>query len=106
MSHDILTCMSPRTIASDVVFPKPWPRAARSAVIQAISLASTAVTMVRARAISSGIARLLQSTEIERLRNEILLLREELRIKDCRMASLPHRAGHATSPSSAWRSSN
>jgi hypothetical protein len=81
--------MSSRTIASNVLFPKPWPHVARAAVLHAISLASTAVAVVRARAISSGVARLRQGTEMERLRNEILLLREELRVKDARMASLP-----------------
>ena len=80
--------MSRRTITSDVLFPKPWPQVARSAVLHAIFLASRAVTIVRARAISSRLARLRQATEVERLRNEILLLREELRIKDGRMASV------------------
>jgi hypothetical protein len=58
-------------------------------VLHAISLASTAVTAVRARAIRRRLARLRQGAEVERPRNEIMLLREELYIKDARMVSLP-----------------
>jgi len=58
-------------------------------VLHAISLAAMAVAVVRARAITSRVTRVRQRTELERLRNEILLLREEMRIKDSRMASLP-----------------
>ena len=81
--------MSPRTIGSDVLSPKPWPEVAPSALLHAISLVSMAVTVVRARAIGSRLARARHGTEVERLRNEIVLLRQELRIKDARMASLP-----------------
>ena len=77
------------------LLPKLWPARARSAVLHAISLATTAVTVVRGRALDSR--RLLdrRSAEVDVLREEVALLREELALKDARMARLAaHRRPH------------
>jgi hypothetical protein len=76
----------------------------RSAVLHAISLARVAVTNGRARAV--GHRRLRQRVEIDRLRQEVSLLREELRIKDSRMARVPPPRRHHYLPWSGWRSSS
>lgn len=75
--------MCPRRLASDPLFPKAWPRVARAAVLHAVSLASTAMAVVRGRARRSRSQQRQQITEIEQLGNEITLLREELRAQRC-----------------------
>ena len=69
--------------------PKGWPRRVRSAVIQTISLARVSVTHTRSWAANHYNARIRLKEENERLRNEILLFREETRIKDVRMEQIP-----------------
>ena len=69
--------------------PKKWPRRIRSAVIHTISLARTSLTHARSVAANSINARIRLKEEIERLQNEISLLREESRIKDARMEQIP-----------------
>ena len=73
--------------------PKSWSKRVRSAVLDAISLARFAVTYGRAHAAGSRIARFRQRAKIDRIRQEVALLIEELRIKDARMArvSAPRR---------------
>src|SRR5207247_3390008 len=79
----------------DIPLPKAWPRRVRSAVIQTISLARTSVTHTRSWAANHFNERVRLKEENERLRNEILLLREESRIKDARMEQIPpHRRPH------------
>ena len=73
----------------DLPLPKAWPRRVRSAVIHTISLAQAALTHARSVAANSVNARIRLKEEIERLRQEILLLREEARIKDSRMEQIP-----------------
>lgn len=75
--------------------PKAWPRRVRSAVIHTISLARTSTTHTRSWAANHFNERLRLKAESERLRGEILQLREEMRIKDARMEQiLPHRRPH------------
>jgi hypothetical protein len=62
---------------------------ARSAVLHAISLASTAVAVIRGQASDSRNRRTRQLGEIEQLWKEITLLREELRLKDARLGAVP-----------------
>ena len=69
--------------------PKSWSRRVRSAVLHAISLARFAVTHSCAHAAGSRKTRFRQQAEIDRLRQEVALLIEELRIKDARMARIP-----------------
>jgi len=67
---------------------KSWSKRVRSAVLHAISLARVAVTHGRAHAAGSRNAQCRQQAEIDRLRQEVPLLVEELRIKDARMARI------------------
>jgi hypothetical protein len=84
-------------MVSDPVFPTTWPRVARRAVLHVISLAATAVAVVRGRAIDSRSRHVRRNAEVEQLRNEIMLLREELRLKDARLGAVPPtRAGFWT----------
>ncbi len=60
--------------------PRHWNERARSAVLQAISLAQLALTAARAQAIGRHPTPSRRSSEIDRLPQEIRLLREEMRI--------------------------
>jgi putative transposase len=72
--------------------PRGWPRRVRSAAVHAISLADLAFTKTLSWAADSINSRLHLQAERERLRREISLLREEIRIKDLRMEQIePHR---------------
>jgi len=69
-----------------------WLDSLCSAVIYAISLAHYAITCARGWAANSINARLRLAADNDRLKQENQLLREELRIKDARMAKIdPHR---------------
>ncbi len=70
-------------------FPKGWPRRVRSAVIHAISLAHASLVLARSSAANSWNARIRLKADNDRLRQEVALLAEELRIKDSRMARIP-----------------
>src|SRR5437867_7103795 len=80
---------------SQIPLPPNWPRRVRSAVVHTISLAQTSLTRARSVAANSINARIRLQEEISQLRQEILLLREESRIKDARMEQIPaHRRPH------------
>src|SRR5262245_24188779 len=75
--------------------PKSWPRRVRSAVIHTISLARASATHAHSVAENHYDARIRLQAENERLKGEIHLLREEVRIKDARMETIPpHRRPH------------
>ena len=77
---------------SNTPLPSGWPDSVRSAVICVISLAHYAITYARGWAANSINARVRLAAENDRLKQESQLLREELRIKDARMAKIgPHR---------------
>ena len=65
--------------------PKGWPRRVRSAAIHAIALARLALTTARGQSNSGDPG----SGRIARLTEELLVIKEELRIKDARMKSIP-----------------
>jgi len=69
--------------------PEGWPRRVRSAVIHALSLARTSLFLARADAENHFDERLRLRAEVDRLREETALLKEEIRIKDARMGRLP-----------------
>jgi len=58
-------------------------------LIHTISLARTSLTHARSVAANSINARIRLKEEIDRLRNEISMLQEEVRIKDARWGSHP-----------------
>ena len=71
--------------------PKGWPSRVRSAILHVISLAQYAAVSTRSWAADSTNARVRLRAERDRLRQEVALLREEMRIKDARMAAIrPH----------------
>jgi predicted RNA polymerase sigma factor len=75
--------------------PRGWPRRVRSAVVQVISLARTSLALTQGWAAESMSPELRQQSEEDRLRQEVQLLREEIRIKDSRMEQLEaHRRPH------------
>lgn len=78
-----------------VPLPKSWPKHAKAATLHVISLAHFVLTHVRGFAVNSPIHRVRLAAERDRLDSEVALLREEIRIKDARMAALaPHRRPH------------
>ena len=76
---------------SDIALPIGWPDCVRVAVIHVISLAHYAITYARGWAANSINARVRLAAENGRLKEESQLLREELRIKDARMAKIDPR---------------
>jgi len=75
--------------------PKGWSDRIRSAVIHAISLAHFSLTSTRSWAANSWNARIRLKAENDRLRQELALVRKEMRIKDSRMLRIPaHRRPH------------
>lgn len=78
-----------------VPLPPSWPKHARAATLHVISIAHFVLTHVRGWAANSPIHRVRLAAECDRLGTEVAMLREELRIKDARMAALaPHRRPH------------
>ena len=75
----------------DIPLPRAWNAHVRAGFLNAISLAHLALTAVRGWCVNSPIARVRLASENERLTAELALLREELRIKDSRLARIPAR---------------
>ncbi len=73
----------PRRPNKSLPLPKGWPRRVRLAAVHAIALARLALTTARGQSGRLG------SSRIERLTEEILLLKEEMHVKDDRMAGIP-----------------
>jgi transposase InsO family protein len=72
--------------------PKGWTAFVKAAVLHAIALAHHVIVYTRSWAADSSNARVRLAAEHNRLKEQVSLLREELRIKDARMASIaPHR---------------
>jgi hypothetical protein len=74
--------MSGLALPHPLPLPRGWSRQARSAAVHAIALADHAFTKTLSWAADSLNPRLRFQEELERLRREISLLREEIRIKD------------------------
>jgi transposase InsO family protein len=72
-----------------IPLPRSWSRHVKSAALHAISLAHYAIVRARGRAAGSAGSQERFWAENERLSNECALLREEIRIKDLRMAQIP-----------------
>jgi putative transposase len=78
-----------------IQLPKGWQGCVKSAVLYAISLSHYAIVYARAWAADSINARVRLAAENDRLHQECALLREELRLKDTRMAQItPQRRPH------------
>ena len=66
-----------------------WPSSVKSAMLHVISLAQFAAAYSRGWAANSINARVRLKAENDRLQQEVQLLREQMRIKDARMESIP-----------------
>ena len=72
-----------------IPLPKGWHSYATSAVLHTIALAHYAIVYARAWAADSINARVRFAAENDRLHEECALLREEIRLKDHRIAQIP-----------------
>jgi len=72
-----------------VPMPKGWTASVKSAVLRVIGLAQLTIAYARGWAADSINTRVRLKAENDRLRQEVALLREEMRIKDARMAHIP-----------------
>jgi transposase InsO family protein/transposase-like protein len=80
-----------------IPLPKHWSEHVRSAVLHVISLAQLACAYTRGWAADSPNVRVRLTAEKDRLQQDHALLREQMRIKDERMACLaPHQRPHDT----------
>ena len=74
-----------------VPLPTDWPELTKLAYLQAIALAHRALTYTRALAENSRLPRVRLAAENARLQSEVAMLKEEMRLKDARMASIEAR---------------
>ena len=74
-----------------IALPRGWSDGVKSAMLHVISLAQFATAYVHGWAANSVNSRLRLEAECERLRQEVVRLTEEIRIKDARMARLDAR---------------
>ena len=74
--------------APTIPLPSLWTDTVRSAVLHVISLAQFAAARTRGWAANSVNARVRLKTENDRLQQQVQLLREEIRIKDARLAQV------------------
>ena len=77
--------MSRRKNRPEISLPRGWPQRVKSAMLHVISLAQFALAYTRGWAVNSQVARVRLKAENDRLRQQIALLSEEIRIKDARM---------------------
>ena len=83
------------SLAPRIPLPKGWTHHAREAVLHVISLAHFALAHAQGRASYCLDERVRLAAQCDRLQQEVAVLREELRIKDARMARIePRRRPH------------
>ena len=71
--------------SASIPLPQGWSRHVRSAVVHAVSMANVAFIASRSRAEHQFDVRARLQADVDRLQREVLLLLEEIRIKDARM---------------------
>jgi transposase len=87
--------MPSKTKLPQIPLPKSWGARVKSAVLHVLALAQYALTYSRSWTADSTNQRVQLRAECDRLTQELALLREEIRIKDVRMAQLdPQRRSH------------
>ncbi len=75
-----------------IALPKSWTKHVRTAMLHVVSLAQYATAYTRSWAADNINGRLRAKSENDQSQQEVVLLREEMRIKDARMALVnPHR---------------
>ena len=78
-----------------IPLPKSWPTHVRAAILHVIALAQFATAHTRGWAANSINSRIRLQAERDQALQELARLREEIRIKDARMALInPHRRPH------------
>jgi putative transposase len=89
--------MPSTTTKPSIPLPRRWPARVKSAILQTVSLAHYAIISARGWAANAVNPRARQAAEVERLETEVAMLREELAIKDGRMARIqPQHRPHYT----------
>ena len=80
-----------------IPLPRGWPGRVKSATLHVISLAQFALAYTRGWAVNSQVARVGLKAENGQLRQDVVLLPEEIRIKDARMKRItaPYRLCYA-----------
>jgi putative transposase len=79
----------------EIPLPKSWDTHVKSGILHIMALAQYALTYSRSWAADSSNQRVRLRAECDRLQQEVSLLREEMRIKDARMAQIdPKRRPH------------
>jgi hypothetical protein len=74
--------------APKIPLPRGWPTSVKSATLHVIALAQFAMTYARGWAADSVNTRVRLKAELDQANQDNALLREEMRIKDARMAQL------------------
>jgi transposase len=74
-----------------IPLPRSWPDHVKSAFLCALGMAHLGMAYVRGWCANSPVTQVGLAADNERLRAEVELLREELRIKDARMVRIPAR---------------
>ena len=69
--------------------PPQWPQLAADALVHAVAMARIAIAQVHGGFAGSPIARIRLRSQNERLRSELAQIREQVRIKDARLARIP-----------------
>ena len=77
--------MVQRTNLLRIPLPKGWHRRVKSAMLHVISLTQYSMAYTRGWAVNSPIARMRLKAENDQLKQDLVLLKEEIRIKDARM---------------------
>ncbi len=80
--------MAKATDSLRIPLPRGWPGRVRSAILHVISLAQFALAYTRGWAANSQVARVRLKGANDRLRQQVALLTEEIRIKDARMRQI------------------
>jgi len=81
-----------KSSSPEIPLPHGWPSLVKSAILHVVSLTQFTLAYSRGWAANSPNSRIRLRAQLDRARQEITLLREEVRIKDVRMAPLaPHR---------------
>ena len=84
--------MVKRTNPLRIRLPRGWPQSVKSATLHVISLAQFSMAYTRGWAVNCPIARLRLKAENDQLKQDLALLKEEIRIKDARMNPIdPHK---------------
>ena len=81
--------MPSKSVSSVIPLPRAWPSRVKSAILHVIRLAQFTVAYTRSWAADSVNSRIRLKAELDRALQDNALLREEIRIKDVRMARIP-----------------